>query len=150
MVDLAAEYREKLIESVAEQDEELMMKYLEGEELYKAMIAKRNQLEEEMAFIDQYSTTTIDDDTDEDTAAAYKKAALAAMSDEDYKTYYKVLGTKEVELTELRGEITLSGYGAYKVVAYSVNRDGVRSEVNTLTIKIDDREIEPRIIYSEV
>ena len=33
MVDLAAEYREKLIESVAEQDEELMMKYLEGEEL---------------------------------------------------------------------------------------------------------------------
>lgn len=61
---------------------------LEGEELYKAMIARRNQLEEEMAFIDQYSTTTIDDDTDEDTAAAYKKAALAAMSDEDYKTYY--------------------------------------------------------------
>ena len=33
MVDLATEYREKLIESVAEQDEELMMKYLEGEEL---------------------------------------------------------------------------------------------------------------------
>ena len=33
MVDLATEYREKMIESVAEQDEELMMKYLEGEEL---------------------------------------------------------------------------------------------------------------------
>ncbi len=33
MVDLATEYREKLIEAVAEQDEELMMKYLEGEEL---------------------------------------------------------------------------------------------------------------------
>ena len=33
MVDLAAEYREKMIEAVAEQDEELMMKYLEGEEL---------------------------------------------------------------------------------------------------------------------
>ena len=33
MVDLAKEYREKMIESVAEQDEELMMKYLEGEEL---------------------------------------------------------------------------------------------------------------------
>ena len=33
MVDLANEYREKMIESVAEQDEELMMKYLEGEEL---------------------------------------------------------------------------------------------------------------------
>ena len=33
MVDLANEYREKMIESVAETDEELMMKYLEGEEL---------------------------------------------------------------------------------------------------------------------
>ncbi len=33
MVDLTKEYREKMIESVAEQDEELMMKYLEGEEL---------------------------------------------------------------------------------------------------------------------
>ena len=33
MKDLAKEYREKMIEAVAEQDEELMMKYLEGEEL---------------------------------------------------------------------------------------------------------------------
>lgn len=33
MKELAKEYREKMIESVAEQDEELMMKYLEGEEL---------------------------------------------------------------------------------------------------------------------
>ena len=32
MADLAQEWREKLIESVAETDEELMMKYLEGEE----------------------------------------------------------------------------------------------------------------------
>ncbi len=31
--DLAAEYREKLVEAVSEHDEELMMKYLEGEEL---------------------------------------------------------------------------------------------------------------------
>lgn len=31
--DLAEEYREKLLEAVAEQDEELMMKYLEGEEI---------------------------------------------------------------------------------------------------------------------
>ena len=29
----AEEYRSKMIEAVAEQDEELMMKYLEGEEL---------------------------------------------------------------------------------------------------------------------
>src|SRR5690554_5587821 len=33
MVDLVQEYREKLLESVAETDEDLMMKYLEGEEL---------------------------------------------------------------------------------------------------------------------
>ena len=33
MMDLAEEWREKLIESVAECDEELMMKFLEGEEL---------------------------------------------------------------------------------------------------------------------
>ena len=33
MVELAKEYREKMVEAVAEQDEELMMKYLEGEEL---------------------------------------------------------------------------------------------------------------------
>ena len=33
MMDLAEEWREKLIESVAETDEELMMKFLEGEEL---------------------------------------------------------------------------------------------------------------------
>ena len=33
MMDLAAEWREKLVESVAECDEELMMKFLEGEEL---------------------------------------------------------------------------------------------------------------------
>jgi elongation factor G len=31
--DIAAEYRDKLIEAVAESDEELMMKYLEGEEI---------------------------------------------------------------------------------------------------------------------
>ena len=33
MADLAEEWREKLVESVAETDEELMMKFLEGEEL---------------------------------------------------------------------------------------------------------------------
>ena len=33
LIDLATEYREKLVEAVAEQDEELMMKYLEGEEI---------------------------------------------------------------------------------------------------------------------
>nr|MBR9646831.1 elongation factor G [Streptococcus sp. 11-4097] len=31
--ELAAEYRGKLIEAVAELDEEMMMKYLEGEEI---------------------------------------------------------------------------------------------------------------------
>ena len=38
--ELAAEYREKLIEAVAESDEELMMKYLEGEELTEDEIKK--------------------------------------------------------------------------------------------------------------
>ena len=33
LLDMAQEYREKLVEAVAETDEELMMKYLEGEEI---------------------------------------------------------------------------------------------------------------------
>ena len=33
MMDMAQEWREKLVESVAECDEELMMKFLEGEEI---------------------------------------------------------------------------------------------------------------------
>ena len=33
LADMAKEYRDKMIEAVADQDEELMMKYLEGEEL---------------------------------------------------------------------------------------------------------------------
>ncbi len=33
MLDMALEYREKMVEAAAESDEELMMKYLEGEEL---------------------------------------------------------------------------------------------------------------------
>ncbi len=40
MKDLAQEYHDKMIESVAEQDEELMMKYLEGEELTQEEIKK--------------------------------------------------------------------------------------------------------------
>ena len=38
--DQAKEYREKMIEAVADQDEELMMKYLEGEELTEEEIKK--------------------------------------------------------------------------------------------------------------
>ncbi|MBE6031176.1 MAG: elongation factor G [Clostridiales bacterium] len=40
LITLATEWHEKLIESVAEADEELMMKFLEGEELTKAEIKK--------------------------------------------------------------------------------------------------------------
>lgn len=40
MKDLAQEYHDKMIEAVAEQDEELMMKYLEGEELTTEEIKK--------------------------------------------------------------------------------------------------------------
>ena len=40
MKDLATEYHDKMLESVAEQDEELMMKYLEGEELSEEEIKK--------------------------------------------------------------------------------------------------------------
>lgn len=40
MKELAQEYHDKMIESVAEQDEELMMKYLEGEELTPEEIKK--------------------------------------------------------------------------------------------------------------
>lgn len=40
MVDIVADYREKMLEAVAETDEELMMKYLEGEELTEEEIRK--------------------------------------------------------------------------------------------------------------
>ena len=40
MKDLAQEYHDKMIESVCEQDEELMMKYLDGEELTEEEIKK--------------------------------------------------------------------------------------------------------------
>ena len=45
MMDLAQEWREKLVESVAEIDEELMMKFLEGEELTVEEI--KNQIRKE-------------------------------------------------------------------------------------------------------
>ena len=40
MKDLAKEYRDKMIEAVADQNEELMMKYLDGEELTEEEIKK--------------------------------------------------------------------------------------------------------------
>ena len=40
LIDLANEYREKMIEAAAEQDEELMIKYLEGEELSQEEIKR--------------------------------------------------------------------------------------------------------------
>ena len=40
MKELAQEYHDKMVEAVAEQDEELMMKYLEGEELTQEEIKK--------------------------------------------------------------------------------------------------------------
>ena len=40
MLEKAKKYREKMVEAAAEQDEELMMKYLEGEELTEAEIKK--------------------------------------------------------------------------------------------------------------
>lgn len=40
MAELAEEYREKLLESVSDYDEELMMKYLEGEEISAEEIAR--------------------------------------------------------------------------------------------------------------
>ncbi len=40
MADLAAEYREKMLDAIAETDEELMMKYLDGEEISEAEIIK--------------------------------------------------------------------------------------------------------------
>ena len=40
LVEQAKEFREKMVEAVAEQDEELMMKYLEGEELTEEEIKK--------------------------------------------------------------------------------------------------------------
>ena len=40
MVDLANEYREKLMDAVSEEDEEIMMLYLEGEEVSEEMIKR--------------------------------------------------------------------------------------------------------------
>ena len=40
MADLVAEYREKMLDAIAETDEELMMKYLDGEDISEAEIVK--------------------------------------------------------------------------------------------------------------
>ena len=44
MKELAEEYRTKLIEVISEQDEELMMKYLEGEELTEEEIKQESEV----------------------------------------------------------------------------------------------------------
>lgn len=65
-------------------------------------------------------------------------------------TSYKVIGTSIQEGVGISdgAEVTLSGYGAYKIIAWNYNEEGVRSNVTTMTFKIDDREIVPTVTYS--
>ena len=74
---------------------------------------------------------------------------LKLTATEDAEIGYKIIGSiDEMGVVEDGYEITLSGYGAYKVIAWHVGKDGNRSDTTSLVYKIDDREIVPTITYS--
>lgn len=74
---------------------------------------------------------------------------LKLTATEDLEIGYKIVGTiDQFGVVEDDYEITLSGYGAYKVIAWHIGEDGSRSDTTSLVYKIDDREIEASITYS--
>ena len=74
---------------------------------------------------------------------------LKLTATEDLEIGYKIVGTiDQFGVVEDDYEITLSGYGAYKVIAWHIGEDGSRSDTTSLVYKIDDREIVPTITYS--
>lgn len=66
------------------------------------------------------------------------------------KTLYKIEGTKTQDFQEIQNEgiIKLNGYGVYKVSAYTIDNNGVKSQVSETIVKVDDRNIVPNIVYS--
>ena len=74
---------------------------------------------------------------------------LKLTATENTEIGYKIIGSvNEMGVVEDGYEITLSGYGAYKVIAWHIGEDGNRSDTTSLVYKIDDREIIPTITYS--
>ena len=61
---------------------------------------------------------------------------------------YRVRGTNPIDLTERKSSINLDGFNAYKVESYNVGKEGNISGISSVTIKIDDREIEPIVEFS--
>lgn len=95
----------------------------------------------EVKTIEAVSEPTIDVIEGEETDGWYKenvKLKVSNTSEDVVKTVYLIKGTKErLETIVSDTEIEVSGYGAYKVIAYSYGKDGNRSNPVELVVGVD-------------